>query len=41
MTVFAATRWSTMTTWVVFTPVLALALWLFFENAARLLPATL
>ncbi len=41
MTVFAASRWSKMTTWVVFTPVLAAALWLFFENAARLLPATL
>ncbi len=41
LTVFAASRWSKMTTWVVFTPVLAAALWLFFENAARLLPATL
>lgn len=38
---YAASRWSASRTWLVFTPVLALTLWLFFESATRLLPATL
>jgi len=41
ITVYAASRWPAITTWIVCTPVVAMALWLFFENAVRLLPATL
>lgn len=41
LTVYAMTRWSRWSAWVVFVPALALVLWLFFENAVRLLPATL
>ncbi len=39
--VYARSRWSRVATWVVFAPSLALVTWLFFENAVRLLPATL
>ena len=38
---YAATRWSASRAWLVFAPVLMLTLWLFFESATRLLPATL
>jgi sortase A len=38
---YAASRWSRTRVWLVFAPVLALLLWLFFESAVRLLPATL
>ena len=41
LTAYAASRWSTARTWLVFTPIIALTLWLFFESAVRLLPATL
>jgi sortase A len=41
ITVYAATRWPAIITWIVCAPVVAMALWLFFENAVRLLPATL
>jgi len=39
--VFALTRWSRLATWIVFAPGIALFGWLVFENAVRLLPATL
>jgi sortase A len=38
---YAASRWSRARVWLVFAPVLALLMWLFFESAVRLLPATL
>jgi sortase A len=38
---FAATRWSAARTWLVFAPIIAFTLWLFFESVVRLLPATL
>ena len=41
LAVFARTRWSGLVTWLVFAPGLALLAWLLFENAVRLLPATL
>ena len=41
LAVFALTRWSRITTWVVFAPAIALLTWIVFENAVRLLPATL
>jgi len=41
ITVYAASRWPAIITWIVCAPVVAMALWLFFENAVRLLPATL
>jgi sortase A len=41
ITVYASSRWSRITMWVVCAPVVAAVLWLFFENAVRLLPATL
>jgi sortase A len=41
ITVYAASRWPAITTWIVCAPVVAMVLWLFFENAVRLLPATL
>ena len=41
ITVYAASRWPAITTWIVCAPVVAAVLWLFFENAVRLLPATL
>ena len=41
LTVYAMTRWSRWAAWVVFVPALTLVVWLFFENAVRLLPATL
>jgi sortase A len=41
LTAFLSTRWSRSRTWLVCAPVLALLLWLFFESATRLLPATL
>src|SRR5205823_7347665 len=41
ITVYASSRWPTITTWVVCAPVVAAVLWLFFENGVRLLPATL
>jgi sortase A len=37
----AASRWSRPRVWIVFAPMLALLLWLCFESAARVLPATL
>lgn len=40
-TAFLASRWSRSRTWLLCAPVLALLLWLFFESATRLLPATL
>ena len=39
--VFALTRWSRWTAWIVFVPALALVTWLFFEHVVQLLPATL
>ncbi|MDQ1477090.1 MAG: sortase, partial [Actinomycetota bacterium] len=39
--VFALTRWSRLAAWIVFAPGIALFGWLVFENAVRLLPATL
>ena len=39
--VFALTRWSRLKTWIVFAPGIAVLAWLVFENAMRLLPATL
>ena len=39
--VFALTRWSRLATWIMFAPGVALLTWLVFENAVRLLPATL
>lgn len=39
--VFALTRWSRVITWIVFVPGIATLAWLLFENAVRLLPATL
>jgi sortase A len=41
LAVFARTRWSGLVTWLVFAPGVALFAWLLFENAVRLLPATL
>jgi sortase A len=41
LTAFVASRWSRSHTWLVCAPVLALLMWLFFESATRLLPATL
>jgi sortase A len=41
LTAFLSTRWSRSRTWLLCAPVLALLLWLFFESATRLLPATL
>jgi LPXTG-site transpeptidase (sortase) family protein len=41
LAVFALKRWSRWATWVVFVPALALVVWLFFEHAVQLLPATL
>jgi sortase A len=41
LAVFALTRWSRLVTWLVFAPGIALLAWLLFENAVRLLPATL
>jgi sortase A len=41
LAVFALTRWSRITTWVVFAPAVGLLLWMVFENSVRLLPATL
>ena len=38
---FARSRWSKPRVWLVFAPVLALMMWLFFESFVRLLPATL
>jgi sortase A len=38
---YAASRWSTTRVWLVFAPLLAMMLWLFFESFVRLLPATL
>jgi hypothetical protein len=38
---YAATRWSTPRVSLVFSPVLALTMWLVFESFVRLLPATL
>ena len=35
------TRWSRITTWVVFAPAIALLTWIVYEHAVRLLPATL
>ncbi len=40
-TAFALSRWSKPRVWLVFAPVLALMMWLFFESFVRLLPATL
>jgi sortase A len=34
-------RWSTRRVWLVFTPLLAMTMWLFFESFIRLLPSTL
>jgi sortase A len=39
--VYALTRWSRLAAWIVFAPGIALLGWLVFENAVRLLPATL
>jgi sortase A len=39
--IFALTRWSRLAAWIVFAPAIALFGWLVFENAVRLLPATL
>jgi sortase A len=41
LTAFFASRWSRSRTWLVCAPVLALLCWMFFESAARVLPATL
>jgi hypothetical protein len=41
LAVFTLTRWSRLATWIVFAPAIALLAWLLFENAVRLLPATL
>ena len=41
LAVFAVTRWSRLATWIVFAPGIAVVAWLLFENAVRLLPATL
>ena len=41
LTAFFASRWSRARTWLVCAPVIALLLWMFFESAARVLPATL
>ena len=41
LAVFALTRWSRLATWIVFAPGIAVVAWLLFENAVRLLPATL
>ena len=41
LTAYALSRWSAPRVWLVFAPVLALTLWLFFESFVRLLPATL
>jgi sortase A len=41
LTAYLASRWSRSRTWLVCAPVLALLLWMFFESAARVLPATL
>jgi len=38
---YARSRWSSARTWLVFAPAIALLVWLFFESAVRLLPATL
>jgi sortase A len=38
---YAASRWSSARTWLVFAPAIALLVWLFFESVVRLLPATL
>jgi sortase A len=38
---FARSRWTSARVWLVFAPAIALLLWLFFESAVRLLPATL
>jgi sortase A len=40
-TAYAASRWSAPRVWLVFAPVLAVLMWLFFESFVRLLPATL
>jgi sortase A len=41
LAVFALTKWSRITTWVIFAPAIVLLSWIVFENAVRLLPATL
>jgi len=41
LTAYFASRWSRARTWLVCAPVIALLLWLFFESATRILPATL
>ncbi len=41
LTAYLASRWSRARVWLVCAPVLALLLWLFFESAVRVLPATL
>ena len=41
LTAYAASRWSAPRVWLVFAPVLAVLMWLFFESFVRLLPATL
>ena len=41
LALFALTRWSRLVTWLVFAPGIGLLSWLLFENAVRLLPATL
>jgi sortase A len=41
LSAFAASRWSKTRVWLVFAPLLAMTLWLFFESFVRLLPATL
>jgi hypothetical protein len=38
---YAGSRWSSARVWLVFAPAIALLVWLFFESAVRLLPATL
>jgi sortase A len=38
---YAASRWSRPRVWLVFAPLLAMTMWLFFESFVRLLPATL
>jgi len=38
---YAASRWSPTRVWLVFAPLLAMMMWLFFESFVRLLPATL
>jgi sortase A len=41
LTAYFASRWSRARTWLVCAPVLALLCWMFFDSAARVLPATL